>query len=127
MPGFFDSLGPATLRMIGAPPFFLHTFASLSESQASELGTRCARRVRYPKGREPPQGADTPQVRPCQRRSVRRRLSSLSTFLVFPKTYILYQNGLFESRWNNAWKSFVRKFERTILTLRKRENGLARK
>src|SRR5574344_1801883 len=105
MPGFFDSLGPATLRMIGAPPFFLHTFASLSESQASE----------------------PPQVRPCQRRSVRRRLSSLSTFLVFPKTYILYQNGLFESRWNNAWKSFVRKFERTILTLRKRENGLARK
>ena len=40
---------------------------------------------------------------------------------------ILYQNGLFESRWNNAWKSFVRKFERPILTLCKRENGLARR
>ena len=40
---------------------------------------------------------------------------------------ILYQNGLFESRWNNAWKRFVRKSERTILTLCRRENGLARR
>lgn len=28
MPGFFDSLGPATFRTIGAPPFFLHTLSN---------------------------------------------------------------------------------------------------